>query len=216
MLSRVTDRCEVCRPSDPRAASRLPFRSASLVALAIVWVVCLLSHGGNLDRRLFSEIHGHSANLLTVADRVSTLGSPQFLSAVLAVGAGVLLWSRRIRATVVLIALVLSCRIVRFVQEAAFALPRPNASVAHTGGLSPYGFPSGHATNSMATYLALALVLCSGSRWRPPAAAVAVATSLAVGMSRVLLGVHWPSDVVGGWSFGCLWIFGILRLTDPI
>jgi undecaprenyl-diphosphatase len=54
------------------------------------------------------------------------------------------------------------------------------------------------------TTMALALTL--GSRWHRPAVAAAVLLSLMIGISRVMLGVHWPSDVVGGWAFGLLWV----------
>ena len=74
-------------------------------------------------------------------------------------------------------------------------------------------FPSGHAANSMIFYLALALVLTAGTRWHRPAAVAALLLSLLIGTSRVMLGVHWPSDVVGGWAFGLLWVLLTLRLA---
>jgi undecaprenyl-diphosphatase len=183
--------------------------------LATVWLTCLLSHGGALDRELFSQIHGHGEKLLPTAERVSTLGSPLHLLVVLALAAALLLWFGRMRATVLLIVLVLSCRVIRLMQEAAFALPRPNF-VAHVGAVSPYGFPSGHATNSMATYLSIALILGARSPWRLPAVAFALALTFAVGVSRIILGVHWPSDVLAGWSFGCFWTLGTVWLTTAL
>ena len=65
----------------------------------------------------------------------------------------------------------------------------------------------------MIFYLALALALTAGTRWHRPAAAAAVLLSLLIGTSRVMLGVHWPSDVVGGWAFGLLWVLLTLRLA---
>jgi len=191
-------------------SSKLTVRSGSLVTLAIIWLICLLGHGGNLDRDLFSQIHDHGTKLIPIADGISTLGSPLFLCVVLTVGAALLLWLQRIRATVVFIALVFSCRILRLMQEMTFALPRPNASVAHVAGISPYGFPSGHAANSMATYLGLALIISARGPWRDLALVLALATTFAVGISRVFLGVHWPSDVMAGWSFGCFWTVSVL------
>ena len=75
-------------------------------------------------------------------------------------------------------------------------------------------FPSGHAANSMIFYVALALVLTSGTRWHRQAAAGAMLGSLMIGASRVMLGVHWPSDVIGGWAFGLLWVLLTLRLAE--
>ena len=62
-------------------------------------------------------------------------------------------------------------------------------------------FPSGHAGNSMAVCLAIALI-AAPRKYRLAAVVSALMTSLLVGGTRPYLGVHWPSDVVGGWSLG--------------
>ena len=80
--------------------------------------------------------------------------------------------------------------------------------------VSEYSFPSGHATSSMIFYLALALALTAHTRWYRLAAAAAVVLSLLIGTSRVMLGVHWPSDVIGGWAFGMLWVLVTLRPAE--
>jgi len=77
-------------------------------------------------------------------------------------------------------------------------------------------FPSGHANSSMIFYLAVALALTAGTRWERPAAAAAVLLSLLVGISRVMLGVHWPSDVIGGWAFGLLWVLLTLKPAERL
>jgi undecaprenyl-diphosphatase len=64
--------------------------------------------------------------------------------------------------------------------------------------------------------LAMALALTAGTRWHRAAAAGAVLLSLLVGISRVMLGVHWPSDVIGGWAFGMLWVLLTLRLAGRL
>ena len=61
-------------------------------------------------------------------------------------------------------------------------------------------YPSGHSANAAA--LAMALMLLARGRWRGPALAFAITLAGATGLSRVMLAVHWPSDVVGGWSIG--------------
>ncbi len=65
----------------------------------------------------------------------------------------------------------------------------------------------------MIFYLTLALVLTAGTRWHRLAVAGALLLSLLIGTSRVMLGVHWPSDVIGGWSFGLLWVLLTLKLA---
>ncbi len=62
-------------------------------------------------------------------------------------------------------------------------------------------FPSGHSGNTMAVFLAIALIAIPRA-YRFSAVVVAVVASLIVGATRPYLGVHWPSDVVGGWALG--------------
>jgi membrane-associated phospholipid phosphatase len=75
-------------------------------------------------------------------------------------------------------------------------------------------FPSGHTTAAAATYLAVALVLGIGSspKARAAVAGGAVAIGVAVGATRVLLGVHWFSDALAGLAIGWSW-FGICAVA---
>ena len=92
------------------------------------------------------------------------------------------------------------------------ARPRPDL-VPHLVQVTNASFPSGHAMVSSAVYLTLALMLAEGVEidgWRGRAVRVAVvaffsALAVLIGMSRVYLGVHWPSDVLAGWCFGTAW-----------
>lgn len=78
--------------------------------------------------------------------------------------------------------------------------PRPTLDPALAHSLA---FPSGHSANSMTAFLATALIACPAA-WRRQAAIAAVCISLIVGLTRIGLGVHWPSDVLGGWALGLL------------
>lgn len=84
--------------------------------------------------------------------------------------------------------------------------PRPDLSpVMDVGG---YAFPSGHATTSMIVFGALAYVLTRRLSWGTDVwiwAGAGIASFL-IGFSRLYLGVHWATDVVGGWALGLLWL----------
>ena len=72
---------------------------------------------------------------------------------------------------------------------------------------STFSFPSGHAMGSM-TLAAVLVLLCWHTRWRWPMLAAALAFTGLVGLSRLYLGVHYPSDVLAGWAAGLAWVAG--------
>jgi undecaprenyl-diphosphatase len=92
--------------------------------------------------------------------------------------------------------------------------PRPDFDPAPVF-VSSQSFPSGHAGNSTITYLAIALFAVP-ERWRSLGLTAAAVLALAVGATRPILGVHWPSDVVGGWAFGVLWVLLFCRFSRHV
>ncbi len=141
--------------------------------------------------------HSQAAGILIL---YTHLGSVFALLPMTAAGA-LWLWLQGQRArAVALTTAVLGARIGVEIIKTVVDRARPSLE-AHPVVVHSQSFPSGHAANSMATFLALALFVAP-ERWRRPAVALAVTASLAMGTTRPLLGVHWPSDVLAGWILG--------------
>jgi undecaprenyl-diphosphatase len=93
-----------------------------------------------------------------------------------------------------------------------FARMRPDLWVSLTPETT-YSFPSGHAMASATLGTAL-VILCWPTRWRWPMTVASLVFVLLVGVSRVYLGVHYPSDILAGWSAAIAWVFGMYALVD--
>lgn|SRR4030095_3230088 len=89
--------------------------------------------------------------------------------------------------------------------------PRPHFGI---DWLPPsLAFPSGHSAHSMTAFLATALIAAPATR-RGPWAMSALVLSVVVGLSRVYLGVHWPSDVIGGWALGLIAVSAAMMVGE--
>ena len=182
----------------------------------MVWLAMLVFGRGPLDRDIYETLYaGSQPALVTIARVFTALGEPTVLIGAGFILAGWLVWRARARLALALLLLVLVGRGVTEVQKYEVARARPTLE-PHLVVVKTSSFPSGHAASSMIFYLALALALTAGTRWRHVAAVAAVLLSLMVGVSRVMLGVHWPSDEIGGWTFGALWVLLTLPLAERL
>jgi undecaprenyl-diphosphatase len=139
---------------------------------------------------------------------VSWLGdtAPRLLAAGL--GITLLLWLRRWQSALFLAGVLLSGISLSTLIKAWVARPRPDL-VPHLDQFSSMSFPSGHALNSSLFYLTLALVLAPLLKQRTAhwgLYGLALISSLSIGLSRIALGVHWPSDVLASWVMAYSWL----------
>ena len=181
-------------------------------ALVLLWLSMLLLGTGPVDHDVLRTFYaGHRPALADAARLITMLGDGRVV-ALLTVIAGLFLLRRKQNwAAVVLILGPLLGKALTEIQKYEFNRMRP-AEDPHLVVTHNLSFPSGHSANAMMTYVALALFLCAPEHRRPWLAA-AVALAFLVGLSRVMLGVHWPSDVVGGWSYGLLWALLLYALS---
>ena len=93
----------------------------------------------------------------------------------------------------------------------AFSRARPDL-VPHLDHASSFAYPSGHATSAALVYLLFALLIPTQRRGLWLSAAIVL--TLMTGVSRVLLGVHWPSDVIAGWMLGAAFAVLGARLME--
>lgn len=185
----------------------------ALAGLVLAWAAMLLFGGLEFDRGLLVLAYaGRDPNVTEVARWLTELGGFAVLLPVTALGALWLLWRRDWRSALLLVAVTLSGRLLVELQKEWTARLRPDAN-EHLVAAQSLAFPSGHAANATLVWLGLALLLPLSERARPFAIWGAVWLALAIGASRVMLGVHWPSDVIAGWSFGLLWLLLLMRLA---
>jgi undecaprenyl-diphosphatase len=137
----------------------------------------------------------------------TALGSATVLVLVALATATYLLLSQKRHAALFIVVAAGSGQLLSSLFKMGFDRPRPDL-VPHGTWVYSASFPSGHAMVSAITYLTLGALLAR--LHRPPALkafflALAIVLTVLVGLSRVYLGVHWPTDVVAGWAAGSVW-----------
>ena len=142
-----------------------------------------------------------------VARDITALGSGAGLSLVSAILVGFLCLHRRFRAAGYLVASLGSGMWLCQLLKDLFLRRRPTV-VAHLTHFDPESFPSGHSMGSALVYLTLGGIISRQVRGRVAKLyflSVALLITTLVGVSRLYLGVHYPSDVLAGWAAGSLW-----------
>jgi undecaprenyl-diphosphatase len=138
---------------------------------------------------------------------LTAIGGPTVLSLVVLMIAGFLVVQRRHRTAVVIVCTSFGGMLATAVLKQMFSRPRPSI-VPHLREVTSSSFPSGHAMQSAIVYLTLGAMLMrivEGRMAKLYVLCMSVFLSLLVGCSRIYLGVHYPTDVMGGWIVGFVW-----------
>ncbi len=215
-------------PDDPRKARAMHHRLREpgiLVAMAIasaaLWIFIEVAdevvegEAASVDRALLLMLRSAAdpSDMLgprwleSVARDVTALGGTAVLGLIVAVAAGFLLLAGRHGTALFLMAATGGGALVSTGLKLAFGRPRPDL-VPHATETATASFPSGHAMVSAVVYLTLAALvarLVRADRLKLYLVFAAVLLTVLIGVSRVYLGVHWPSDVLAGWAAGAAW-----------
>jgi membrane-associated phospholipid phosphatase len=165
------------------------------------------------DLRFVTWVSRHrSAGWTAFAKALSIAGQLAILIAACAAAAVWLCVRRRFADIVTLALAVAGAKIISDAVKVLVDRPRP--PIVHLVRVTSASFPSGHATQTAAIVPVLALVLTAGTAgaYRRLALAGAILFVIAVGWSRVYLGVHYASDVVAGWLLGGAWALVVLSV----
>jgi undecaprenyl-diphosphatase len=174
--------------------------------LAPLWLAMLLFGAGAVDRDILYALYTRDEPLLAQAALgITQLGNWQTVVGVTLAGALWLFWRGKRWSGLALLIATFTGRGLVILQKDYFARLRPDEHLRLVD-VSYQSFPSGHAANPTIAYVGLALLLFDDPKQRRVAVIAAMTLALLIGISRPMLGVHWPSDVVAGWAFGLLWL----------
>lgn len=164
-------------------------------------IMLMLRRAGDISRPIGPPALESAMRDITALGGYVIIGIVTFTTMV-----GLVLAGRVRQAVMVLVAVAGAALLAEGLKD-LIARPRPDL-VPHGVVVYTSSFPSGHATGGAATYLSLGALL---ARFEPQrrlkvfTLTMAVVITVLIGVSRVYLGVHWPSDVLGGWTLGASW-----------
>lgn len=143
---------------------------------------------------------------------ITNLGGPQALVPIVVVILGLLLLQQKYFQALFFCLATAGAAVINIAAKLFFRRARPDlwisAVIEHN-----YGFPSGHAMGSMAVITAVVIMTWS-TRWRWFVIVCGYLFVLLVGLSRLYFGVHFPSDVLAGWSASLCWVVGLYMVLS--
>jgi len=219
---------EVAEQLNAEATSpAVKFATGRIVAGFAAIIVCLLVLGAlaatirqqgldGLDAAATPFLHGFASPALdAVMNGVTFIGSDNALAVLFVLALLCLIRLGRPRREWLFLGVALGGSLVlNEAMKLFFQRPRPTLPYAIL--LPGYSFPSGHSMNSFVFYLSIALLIrvIGGRRAVAIAVVAAVLIALTVGTSRIYLGAHYLTDVIGGYTAGLLWLLIIAAIFE--
>ncbi|MBI2939088.1 MAG: phosphatase PAP2 family protein [Chloroflexi bacterium] len=188
-----------------------PVRTLPAIVLALLFLaLALVARGGPLpgDEALVGALVGLGGDLPAIVSRVTSFAV--WAPLVLVVAAALAIWRSRGAAGLLVLA-VLTMELASWAIKEVVGRERP-ATFLLDDVMATASFPSGHVARVTVTLGILVGVVAWRSAWRIPAILIAAVWLLVVGLARVAVGAHWPSDVLGGYLLGAIWLavaFGV-------
>ncbi len=149
---------------------------------------------------------------------ITALGGVTVLTLITVLVLALLVLQRQRASALFLAVAILGGQVLSHLMKSGFSRPRPDL-VPHGVEVATASFPSGHSMMAAVTYLTLAVMLArteTRAHMRAFYILSAAILSILVGISRVYLGVHWPSDVLAGWSLGAAWALAVWLLARAL
>jgi undecaprenyl-diphosphatase len=214
------------RSREPRVLVAFALTTAALWCFAELADEVLEADTAGLDERILLALRtGRDPTdpigplwLEQMARDVTALGGVAVLSLVVLGAAGFLALQRRRHTAVYLLLAVGGGALASWALKLAFDRPRPDL-VRHALPVYTSSFPSGHSMMSAVTFLTVGALVASVQPslvLRAYLLGSAALVTLLVGLSRVYLGVHWPTDVVAGWTAGAAWALVCWALAEQL
>jgi membrane-associated phospholipid phosphatase len=195
--------------------------SGVLAVASVALTYAVIGHNAlaGLDGGWRDAVIAHRTSFLTeVMVSASRFGSVPSLIVIVLVAAGLLAWRRRGADAALVLVSTAGVLLLGPVLKEIIDRERPGVA-DHIVLVNSLSYPSGHSLDSMGVIgllTVLAVRAAPGPSRRVCVVAVGVLLVGIVGFSRVYLGVHWPTDVLGGWLVGMLWIALSLTAHDLV
>lgn len=187
------------------------FAVAVICLIGFAWIAYAVNqdHTASFDNYFIRHIQGQENSALTSFMKdVSFIGTTKPIIVILLAVIAILLATKRLwKESLFLVWVMLGQKLLNEAVKDVFERARP--TIHRLAEETGYSFPSGHAMASICLYGGLAYLVWGFTYSRSAriaAAIVALLFTLTIGVSRIYLGVHYPSDIVGGYLLGAAWL----------